>query len=140
MDGSKNRVSRSCSPYPEEQTACQDRGLYQNDDYGKGYLKPLKDALSGQTDAVVVAEASYEVSDPTVDSQIITLKSSGADTLLTFASPKFAALSIRKVYDIGWRPHHMVAMPGSSVASVLKVAGLERSTGLNDSFVPQGPY
>ena len=104
--------------------------LYQNDDYGKGYLKPLKDALGGQTDAVVVAEASYEVSDPTVDSQIITLKGSGADTLLTYASPKFAALAIRKTYDIGWRPYHIVSTPGSSVASVLKVAGLERSIGL----------
>lgn len=104
--------------------------LYQNDDYGKGYLQPLKDALADKAATMIVAQASYEVSDPTVDSQIITLKSSGADTLFTFASPKFAALSIRKTYDIGWRPYHVVAQPGSSVASVLKAVGFERATGL----------
>jgi branched-chain amino acid transport system substrate-binding protein len=104
--------------------------LYQNDDYGKGYLKPLKDALTRQPGSTLIAEASYEISDTTVDSQIIALQSSGADTLLTLASPKFAALSIRKVHDIGWKPHHLVAMPGSSVAAVLRAAGFERSTGL----------
>jgi ABC-type branched-subunit amino acid transport system substrate-binding protein len=104
--------------------------LYQNDDYGKGYFQPLRDALAKQPGSTLVADASYEISDPTIDSQIIALQSSGADTLLTLASPKFAALSIRKVHELGWKPHHLVAMPGSSVASVLRAAGLERSIGL----------
>src|SRR6059058_876237 len=81
--------------------------LYQNDDYGKDYLKGLKDGLGDKT-GMIVAEASYEVSDPTVDSQIVTLKSSGADVMFTIATPKFAAQSIRKVYDIGWKPLHFV--------------------------------
>ena len=104
--------------------------LYQNDDFGKDYLKGLKDALGQKAVAMIVAEASYEVTDPTIDSQIIALKSSGADTLFTFASPKFAALSIRKTYDIGWRPLHIVAQPGTSVGAVLRPAGLEKSVGL----------
>ena len=104
--------------------------LYQNDDYGKDYLKGLKDALGPRAAATIVGEASYEVTDPTIDSQIIALKSSGADTLFTFASPKFAALSIRKTYDIGWKPLHIVAQPGTSVGSVLRPAGLEKSVGL----------
>jgi len=79
---------------------------------------------------MIVAEASYEVTDPTIDSQIVALKSSGADTLFTFASPKFAALSIRKTFDIGWRPLHIVAQPGTSVGSVLKAAGLDKAAGL----------
>jgi branched-chain amino acid transport system substrate-binding protein len=104
--------------------------LFQNDDFGKDYLKGLKDALGQKAAAMIVGEASYEVSDPTIDSQIIALQSSGADTLFTFASPKFAALSIRKTYDIGWRPLHIVAQPGTSVGSVLNPAGLEKSVGL----------
>ncbi len=104
--------------------------LYQNDDFGKDYLKGLKDAFGQRAASMIVAEASYEVTDPTIDSQIIALQSSGADTLFTFASPKFAALSIRKTYDIGWRPLHIVAQPGTSVGSVLKPAGLEKAAGL----------
>ncbi len=104
--------------------------LYQNDDFGKDYLKGLKDSLGQKAAAMIVGEASYEVTDPTIDSQIIALKSSGADTLVSFASPKFAALSIRKIYDIGWKPLHIVAQPGTSVGSVLRPAGLEKSVGL----------
>jgi branched-chain amino acid transport system substrate-binding protein len=104
--------------------------LYQNDDFGKDYLKGLKDGLGQKAAAMIVAEASYEVTDPTIDSQIIALQSSGADTLVSFASPKFAALSIRKIYDIGWKPVHIVAQPGTSVGSVLRPAGLEKSVGL----------
>jgi ABC-type branched-subunit amino acid transport system substrate-binding protein len=103
--------------------------LYQNDDFGKEYIRTLKEAL-GEKAGLVIAETSYEVTDPTVDSQIVTLKSAGVDTLFTFASPKFAALSIRKVYDLGWKPYHVVAQPGSSVASVLKAAGFHRAVGL----------
>ena len=104
--------------------------LYQNDDFGKDYVKGLKAALGQKAGVMIVAEASYEVTDPTVDSQVIALKSAGADTLFTFASPKFAALSIRKTYDIGWHPVHFVAHPGTSVGSTLRPAGLEKSVGV----------
>ena len=104
--------------------------LYQNDDFGKDYVKGLKAALGQKAGVMIVAEASYEVTDPTVDSQVIALKSAGADTLFTFASPKFAALSIRKTSDIGWHPVHFVAHPGTSVGSTLRPAGLEKSVGV----------
>ena len=104
--------------------------LYQNDDLGKDYLKGLQEGLGDKAARMIVAQASYEVTDPTVDSQIVTLKGSGADTLLNFSTPKAAAQAIRKVHDIGWQPLHFVANVGSSVASVLKPAGLDKSVGL----------
>ena len=103
--------------------------LYQNDDYGKDYLKGLKDGL-GDKVGMIVAEASYEVSDPTVDSQIVTLKSSGADVLFTIALSKFASQTIRKVYDIGWKPLHFINNVATSVGTVLSPAGLDKSVGL----------
>lgn len=104
--------------------------LYQNDDYGKDLLKGLKDGLGDKAAKLIVAEASYEVSDPTVDSQIVSLKGSGADVLVNITTPKFAALSIRKVYDIGWKPVHYLNNVGASVGSVLAPAGLDKSVGL----------
>ena len=104
--------------------------LYQNDDFGKDYLKGLKNGLGDKAAAMVVAEASYEISDPTVDSQIITLKASGADTLFAAVTSKSSAQSIRKVYDIGWRPTFLLASPGTSVETALKPAGLEKALGL----------
>ena len=112
--------------------------LYQNDDYGKDYLKGLKDGL-GDKVGMLVAEASYEVTDPTVDSQIVTLKASGADTMFTIATPKFAAQSIRKVADIGWQPLHFVNNVASSVGSVLTPAGLDKSTGLITALYLKDP-
>ena len=79
---------------------------------------------------MIVAQASYEVTDPTADSQIVALQASGADTLLTFTSPKFAAMTIRKIYDIGWKPLHFLAYSSASVKSVLQPAGLDKATGL----------
>src|SRR5271169_3031191 len=78
--------------------------LYQNDDYGKDYLKGFKDGLGDQAAKMIVAEASYETTDPTVDSQIVTLKASGADVFFNITTPKFAAMAVRKAYDIGWKP------------------------------------
>ncbi|HYJ19167.1 MAG TPA: ABC transporter substrate-binding protein [Burkholderiales bacterium] len=112
--------------------------LYQNDDYGKDYLKGLKDGL-GDKVGMIVAEASYEVSDPTVDSQIVTLKSSGADVMFTIATPKFAAQSIRKVADIGWKPLHFVNNVASSIGAVLTPAGLDKSTGLITALYLKDP-
>jgi branched-chain amino acid transport system substrate-binding protein len=99
--------------------------LYQNDDYGKDYLKGLKDGLGGKIP--IVAEAPYEVSDPTVDSQIINLKASGADIFFNVGTPKFAAQAIRKAAEIGWKPVHLLNNVSTSVGSVLKPAGLENA-------------
>lgn len=100
--------------------------LYQNDDYGKDVLAGFERGLGGKT-GMVVARATYEVTDPTVDSQIITLKNSGADTFINITTPKFGAQAIRKVYDIGWKPLHIVNNVAASVGSVLTPAGLEKS-------------
>ncbi|HXV07601.1 MAG TPA: ABC transporter substrate-binding protein [Burkholderiales bacterium] len=104
--------------------------LFQNDDYGKDYLKGFKDGLGDQVSKLIVAEASYEVTDPTVDSQIVALKASGADVLFNITTPKFAAQAIRKVHDIGWRPLHFLNVVSTSVAAVLQPAGLDKSVGL----------
>ena len=103
--------------------------LYQNDDYGKDFAVGLKSAL-GAGSARIVAEASYELSDPTITSQIITLKNSGADVLMEFATPKFAAQAIRKVAELEWKPEQFVVSPSNSVETVLKPAGLENAQGL----------
>jgi branched-chain amino acid transport system substrate-binding protein len=102
--------------------------LYQNDDYGKDYLKGLKDGLAGKIP--VVSEQAYETTDPTVNSQIISLKGSGADVFFNVATPKFAAQAIRKVAEIDWHPLHLLNNVSNSVGSVLKPAGLENATGV----------
>ena len=104
--------------------------LYQNDDFGKDLLKSLKDGLGDKAKTMIVKEASYEVSDPTVDSQIIQLQASGADVLVDITTPKFAAQAVRKVYDIGWKPVHYLNNVGASVGSVLKPAGFDKSVGV----------
>jgi branched-chain amino acid transport system substrate-binding protein len=104
--------------------------LYQNDDYGKDLLKGLKDGLGASAAKMIVAEATYEVSDPTVDSQLVSLQGAGANVLVNITTPKFAALAIRKVYDMGWKPVHYLNNVGASVGSVLTPAGLEKSVGL----------
>jgi ABC-type branched-subunit amino acid transport system substrate-binding protein len=104
--------------------------LFQNDDYGKDVLKGLKDGLGAKGQKLIVKEVSYEVSDPTVDSQIIQLQGSGADVFVNITTPKFAAQAVRKVYDIGWKPVHYLNNVGASVGSVLKPAGLEKSVGV----------
>jgi branched-chain amino acid transport system substrate-binding protein len=104
--------------------------LYQNDDYGKDYLKGIHDGLGSQADRLIAKEVSYEVTDPTVDSQIVTLQASGADAFFILATPKFAAQAIRKAYDVGWKPMMFINNVSSSVATVLQPAGLEKSVGL----------
>jgi branched-chain amino acid transport system substrate-binding protein len=106
--------------------------LYQNDDYGKDYLKGFKDGLGSKAN-LIVAEASYEVSEPTIDSQIVQLQSSGANVLFNITTPKFAAQAIRKAYDIGWKPVHYLNNVSNSVGSVLTPAGLEKSVGIISS-------
>ena len=104
--------------------------LYQNDDYGKDLLKGVEDGLGKAHAKMVVAKASYEVTDPTVDSQILTLQSSGADTFINITTPKFGAQAVRKAFDSGWKPLHIINNVSASVGSVLKPAGLDKATGL----------
>jgi branched-chain amino acid transport system substrate-binding protein len=99
--------------------------LYQNDDYGKDYVKGLKDGLGDKAKSMIVSEQPYETSDPTVDSQIINLKASGADVFFNVTTPKFAAQAIKKAHEIGWKPLHLLNNVSNSVGSVLKPAGLE---------------
>jgi len=104
--------------------------LYQNDDYGKDLLKGFEDELGDKAKKMIVAKVSYETSDPTVDSQIVQLQGSGANVFLNVTTPKFAAMAIRKAYDIGWKPVHYVNNVGASIGAVLVPAGLEKSIGL----------
>ena len=104
--------------------------IYQNDDFGKDYVVGFKGMLGDKAAKMIVAEQSYEVSDPTVDSQIVALKASGADLLVTFATPKFAAQVIRKVADVGWKPTHYLTNVSTSVGAVLQPAGLDKATGV----------
>jgi len=112
--------------------------LFQNDDYGKDYLKGFKDGLGSKAN-LIVSEASYEVTDPTVDSQIVQLQSSGANVFFNITTPKFAAQAIRKAYDIGWKPVQYVNNVSISVASVLTPAGLDKSTGIISSAYVKDP-
>jgi branched-chain amino acid transport system substrate-binding protein len=111
--------------------------LYQNDDFGKDYLKGLKDGINGKMQ--IVAEVPYETSDPTVDSQIINLKASGADVIFNIATPKFAAQAIKKVAELGWKPLHVVSNVSVSIGAVLKPAGLDNSKGLLTAFYLKDP-
>ena len=104
--------------------------LYQNDDYGKDVLKGVEDGLGAAGAKMVVAKASYEVTDPTVDSQILTLQGSGADTFINITTPKFGAQAVRKAWDSGWKPLHIINNVSASVGSVLAPAGLDKSVGL----------
>jgi branched-chain amino acid transport system substrate-binding protein len=104
--------------------------LYQNDGFGKDYLIGLKAGLGPDHAGSIIKEVSYETSEPTVDSQIVTLQGTGADTFLIAATPKFAAQAIRKAYDIGWTPERYITDVSVSIAAVLKPAGLEKAKGL----------
>ncbi len=103
--------------------------LYQNDDLGKDYVNAFKSFLKGDFDNKVVT-APYEISDPTIESQIVNLRSSGAAALLVAGTPKFAAQAIRKVAEIGWKPTLIVNFPSSSVSATLKPAGLDKAVGV----------
>jgi branched-chain amino acid transport system substrate-binding protein len=104
--------------------------LYQNDDFGKDYLTGLREGLGDKAEKMIVAVKTYETTDPTVDSQIVALQGSGADVLLTAATPKFAAQAIRKVNDIGWKPTHFLTNVSVSVGAVMKPAGPDKGIGI----------
>ena len=103
--------------------------LYQNDDFGKDYLKGLKDGFAGKASAII-AEESYEVSEPTIDNHIVKLKASGADVLISITTPKFAAQTIKKMAEIDWKALQIVANVSTSVGAVMKPAGFENGQGV----------
>jgi branched-chain amino acid transport system substrate-binding protein len=117
--------------------------FYQNDDYGRDYMKGLKDGLGAKAASMIVAEDSYEVSEPTIDSHIVKLKASGADVFVDISGPKFAAQAIKKNVEIGWKPVHFLNNVSSSIGSVMKPAGIENaqdiisSAYLKDATDPQ---
>ncbi|MBR1131578.1 ABC transporter substrate-binding protein [Bradyrhizobium iriomotense] len=107
--------------------------LYQNDDYGKDYVKGLKDGLGTKAESMIVVEESYEVAQPTIDSSIVKLKSTDADVFFNVTTPKFAAQSIKKMHEIGWKPMHFLNNVSVSIGSVMKPAGFEASQGIISS-------
>ncbi|WP_454621513.1 ABC transporter substrate-binding protein [Bradyrhizobium cenepequi] len=113
--------------------------LYQNDDYGKDYLKGFKDGLGSKAASMIVIEESYEVSEPTIDSHIVKLWSSGADVFFDITTPKFAAQAIKKNAEIGWKPLHFLNNVSSSVGSVLKPAGFENAQDIISSNYLKDP-
>jgi branched-chain amino acid transport system substrate-binding protein len=113
--------------------------LYQNDGFGKDYLIGLKDGLGADHAGMVIKEVSYETSEPTVDSQVVTLQGSGADIFIIAATPKFAAQAIRKSADLGWNAVRYLSNVSPSIATVLKPAGLEKSKGLITAYYGKDP-
>ncbi len=113
--------------------------LYQNDDYGKDYVKGLKDGLGDKAKAMIVSELPYETSDPTVDSQIVSLKASGADVFYDVTTPKFAAQAMKKAAEIGWNPVHLLNSVSNSIGGVLKAAGLDNAEGALSTFYFKDP-
>jgi branched-chain amino acid transport system substrate-binding protein len=113
--------------------------LYQNDDYGKDYLKGFKDGLGSKGASLIVMEESYEVSEPTVDSHIVKLKSTGADVFFNITTPKFAAQAIKKNSEIGWKPLHFLNNVSASIGSVIKPAGFENAQAIISSNYLKDP-
>src|ERR1700754_4063904 len=113
--------------------------LYQNDDYGKDYLKGFKDGLGAKAASLIPIEESYEVSEPTVDSHIVKLKATGADVFINITTPKFAAQAIKKNAEIGWKPLHFLNNVSSSVGSVIKPAGMENAQDIISSQYLKDP-
>ncbi len=103
--------------------------LFQNDDFGKDYLKGLKDGLGAKA-SMIVAEESYETSEPSIDNHIVKLKATGADVFISVTTPKFAAQAIKKLAEIEWKPMHIVSNVSASVGGVIKPAGFENSQGI----------
>jgi branched-chain amino acid transport system substrate-binding protein len=113
--------------------------LMQNDDYGRDYLKGLQEGLGAKASSMIVSQLSYEVTDPTVDSQMVRLKASGADTFFNITTPKFAAQAIRKAHEIGWRPRHYLNSVSNAVGAVMLPAGAEAGRGIISSNYIKDP-
>jgi branched-chain amino acid transport system substrate-binding protein len=113
--------------------------LYQNDDYGKDYLKGLKDGLGAKAASMIIIEESYETSEPTIDSHIVKLKSTNADVFINITTPKFAAQAIKKSAEIGWKPLHFLNNVSASIGSVIQPAGFDNAQGIISSAYLKDP-
>ena len=113
--------------------------LYQNDDFGKDYVKGAREALGENADKMIVSQVSYEVTDPTIDSQMVTLMSSGADTFINVSIPKFALQSIKKAGELSWRPTQYITEAGASVGQVMRPAGPADTTGIITAAFAKDP-
>jgi branched-chain amino acid transport system substrate-binding protein len=113
--------------------------LYQNDDYGKDYLKGFKDGLGAKAATMIVAEESYETTEPTIDSHIVKLKSTGADVFFNASIPKFAAQAIKKIAEIEWKPLHLLNNVSASIGATIKPAGFDKSQGIISSAYIKDP-
>jgi branched-chain amino acid transport system substrate-binding protein len=113
--------------------------MYQNDDYGKDYLKGLKDGLGAKAASMIVAEESYETSEPTIDTHIVKLKSTNADVFINVASPKFAAQAIKKMAEVQWKPTHFLNNVSGSIGGVITPAGPENAQGIISSAYLKDP-
>jgi branched-chain amino acid transport system substrate-binding protein len=113
--------------------------LYQNDDYGKDYLKGLKDGLGEKAASMIVAEDAYDITEPTIDSHIVKMKSLDANVFVDITGPKFAAQAIRKAAEIGWKPLHLLNNVSVSVGAVMKPAGFDASQGIISSYYMKDP-
>ncbi|HUG21003.1 ABC transporter substrate-binding protein [Piscinibacter sp.] len=113
--------------------------LSQNDDYGRDFLNGLKQALGEKAKTMIVAEATYELTDPTVDSQIVQLKASGADVLMSFSTAKAAVQTLRKLHDTGWKPTHYMAQGAALIGAVFNPAGPEKAVGIISSAYLKDP-
>jgi ABC-type branched-subunit amino acid transport system substrate-binding protein len=113
--------------------------LFQNDDYGKDYLKGLKDGLGAKAASMIVAEESYETSEPSIDNHIVKLKATGADVFVNITTPKFAAQAIKKNAELGWKPLHFLNNVSASVGSVIKPAGYENAQDIISASYSKDP-
>jgi branched-chain amino acid transport system substrate-binding protein len=113
--------------------------LYQDDDYGHDYLNGMRDSLGDKADKMFVALQTYVPTDPTVDSQMVFLQASGADVFLDISQPRITAMAIRKAYDLGWHPLHIINSVSASVDQVLRPAGLDKATGLIAAIYQKDP-
>jgi branched-chain amino acid transport system substrate-binding protein len=104
--------------------------LFQNDDFGKDYLKGIKEGLGDKAGSMIVAEEAFDVTEPTIDSHIVKLKATGADVFFNIATPKFAAQAIKKVAELNWQPLHILSFASASIGSVLKPAGFDKAQGI----------
>ncbi len=126
----QSEVQDLCGLSAEEKPDAKIAVMYQNDDFGKDMLKGLKDGLGAKAASMIVAEESYEVSEPTIESHIVKLKSTNADTFVSFTTPKVAAQAIKKVAELSWKPTFIQSNVGSSVGGVMKPAGYEIAQGI----------
>ena len=113
--------------------------LYQNDDYGRDYLRGFKEGLGARAKSMIVAEASYEVTDPTVDSQIVQLRGAGADVLVSFSTAKAAIQTLRRIHDTGWKPTHYLAQGAALIGAVFNPAGPEKAVGVISTAYSKDP-